>query len=896
MHDTTDPAQDSDCGTSAGDVDINAPEAWDIQTGTNPDVRVGILDSGIASHEDIGLQVLAGAAFAPDKFDQFGGCEAIGTLPLPTCDDPPSNLVDFANHGTPVSGIIVGKGDNEIGIASVAWGGSSVPGGGAKGVAFKVTMCNGLILSCWSAEAIEAARTWGPDSIRILNMSYAGTAEDPAERAAVRSAFYTGRLLVAAMGNNNLDTRLFPAGYGAPVCAVGAIADNGRRWAEELGSNFGDWIDLSAPGGAKIVTTALPPPAGQNYWAPCPFGFGGTSAATPIVSGVAALVLSARPELLGEDLQQVMSLTARDVVGLDPSGGQATPGWDPYTGYGLVRADAALRFVVEPRRPQLVQSGPMAVVATDQVERTFKAVDLLTDNQPYQVNRYRLQASLSWVPYEAVPNGWVRSSGTLGIRDTSFYDDTREVYWGRILSLQTGGATVETFVYEVLRPGQPSVWLPSGGLSQARVAMTAVGVILTGGGGCPFADTRTASGWQVENSLLGRSLTGALSLDVYRLKATPAELGGRYQVRLRENEQEYTTLDQVRLVAVDHARNVRAFKTESEFLLGTRIAAARVTSATGQDVTALVNGTSGGFRGGPGDTLLVAMTLGTSATFGAEAIQDHCLPGTVECDWKEEPALRYEGPQDYGARPAAATDQVILENTGILIQAPDGQGGWRTVKQHYPREFPDEAAFDSLGQGRLRLIFVGRHRVRFVGRVEPAATTPSLQLLGLMGAQHSRLGNVREAVGGAGGATTVLAPGDTLNLEFMALPVPPEQVREWFLLSTGVYSSAAPPAQLEPVGRPLPSRFALAQNQPNPFSPATIIAFEVPERCRVKLEVFDLSGRRLRTLMEGEYPAGYHTAGWDRRDAHGVKVRSGVYLYRLTAGAFRAQKRMVVVP
>src|SRR5207249_3592954 len=74
----------------------------------------------------------------------------------------------------------------------------------------------------------------------------------------------------------------------------------------------------------------------------------------------------------------------------------------------------------------------------------------------------------------------------------------------------------------------------------------AVAVAAPPGGGCPFADTWTAGGWQIENSILSRSLTGALGLDCYRLKATPAAENGRYRVRLRENEQESTTLDQVR--------------------------------------------------------------------------------------------------------------------------------------------------------------------------------------------------------------------------------------------------------------------------------------------------------------------------------------------------------------
>src|SRR5207249_3785961 len=57
-----------------------------------------------------------------------------------------------------------------------------------------------------------------------------------------------------------------------------------------------------------------------------------------------------------------------------------------------------------------------------------------------------------------------------------------------------------------------------------------------GTGGCPFVDTRTAAGWEVENSVLSRSLTNELASDAYRLKSTPAVLNGQYQLRLRENE------------------------------------------------------------------------------------------------------------------------------------------------------------------------------------------------------------------------------------------------------------------------------------------------------------------------------------------------------------------------
>jgi len=111
------------------------------------------------------------------------------------------------------------------------------------------------------------------------------------------------------------------------------------------------------------------------------------------------------------------------------------------------------------------------------------------------------------------------------------------------------------------------------------------------------------------------------------------------------------------------------------------------------------------------------------------------------------------------------------------------------------------------------------------------------------------------------------------------------------------FSSGSTRAQLQPPGETRsPVGFALEQNGPNPFAVATTIRFRLPAISRVSLEVFDPSGRRLAVLAEGEYPAGAHAVSWDRRDATGAVARPGIYLYRITAGAFRDQKKMVLLP
>lgn len=94
----------------------------------------------------------------------------------------------------------------------------------------------------------------------------------------------------------------------------------------------------------------------------------------------------------------------------------------------------------------------------------------------------------------------------------------------------------------------------------------------------------------------------------------------------------------------------------------------------------------------------------------------------------------------------------------------------------------------------------------------------------------------------------------------------------------------------------LPDRSVLHYNVPNPFNPNTTIAFDLANAGTVRLEIFDVSGRRVRTLIAGEsYPAGRHDVVWDGRNSRGESAASGVYLYRLSTENFVDTKRMVLM-
>ena len=96
-------------------------------------------------------------------------------------------------------------------------------------------------------------------------------------------------------------------------------------------------------------------------------------------------------------------------------------------------------------------------------------------------------------------------------------------------------------------------------------------------------------------------------------------------------------------------------------------------------------------------------------------------------------------------------------------------------------------------------------------------------------------------------------------------------------------------------GPALPQGFALGQNYPNPFNPSTIIPYQLPMAAQVRLEVFNVLGQRVATLVNEERPAGFHAVVWDATNAADQAVAAGVYMYRLTAGGEQHTRRMVLI-
>lgn len=281
-------------------ADISATIAWAKTTGSE-ELVVAVLDTGVDyAHEDL----VENMWFRPANMDPYHDSD-LGTVDDArgyNAIDSGSDPMDDNGHGTHCAGIIGAEGENNLGIAGVNWKVKIMP--------LKFMNAGGAGTTKDAIEAINYVidRKKAGVNVRIISASWGSTQKSRALEDVIRKAYENDILFVAAAGNSTVDNDRkphFPSSYNVPnVVSVAALDRNDQL------AKFSNW-------GAKSVAVAAPGVEILSTWLDNQYEEkSGTSMATPVVAGVAALILAEHPRMSVDDLRKKLLDSTDPIVAL----------------------------------------------------------------------------------------------------------------------------------------------------------------------------------------------------------------------------------------------------------------------------------------------------------------------------------------------------------------------------------------------------------------------------------------------------------------------------------------------------------------------------------------------------------------------------------------------------
>lgn len=303
---------------------INAEGGWAYTTG-NPNTTVAIVDDAVMiSHPDLAANIWNNPGEVPGNGiddDANGFVDDVVGYDVANNDNnpaPPSNAnAQYFSHGTHVAGIAAAATNNGQGIAGMGYDVSIIP--------VKVGIdSNASLVAAY--RGVDYALTVGAD---VINMSWGGVSSSQTYQLLFDIAYQQGVVCVAAAGNSNTFIPMYPASYDH-VISVGATNPGDKKaWF----SNYGPTIDIMAPG-TNIYSTFADP----NI----PYGlYNGTSMASPIVAGLAAIMQSSCKRFSVDEIEHCIESTAKNIDPINPL-------YAGQLGAGRVDAEAALRCILTP--------------------------------------------------------------------------------------------------------------------------------------------------------------------------------------------------------------------------------------------------------------------------------------------------------------------------------------------------------------------------------------------------------------------------------------------------------------------------------------------------------------------------------------------------------------------
>lgn len=295
---------------------LNLPEAWDVSTGSG--AVVAVIDTGYTDHEDLVDNLLPGYDMISDDFVGNDG-DARDSDARDPGDAISANECGYDHaasssswHGTHVAGTVAAAANNGVGGVGVAYDAQIVPVRAlGKCGGYTSDIADAMI---WAAGGSVTGVPTNPYPADVLNLSLGGGgACDRTSQAAINTAVELGATVVIAAGNSAENVSNSSPANCSNVIAVAAVD---RTGGSAFYTNFGDLVDIAAPGGDQSTDTTNGVLSTLNSGADDPAGdtyayYQGTSMATPHVAGAAALLYSIDPDITPAEVESLLKETSR---------------------------------------------------------------------------------------------------------------------------------------------------------------------------------------------------------------------------------------------------------------------------------------------------------------------------------------------------------------------------------------------------------------------------------------------------------------------------------------------------------------------------------------------------------------------------------------------------------
>jgi PKD repeat protein len=930
--------------------DANAQGAWDGSQGFgSSNVIIAIIDSGVdIDHPDLNL--VAGYDFGDN-------------------DSNPDDNSAAAGHGTCCAGVAASLANNGRGACGAAPGCRVMP--------CKIADSGGSMYTSYIANAITWAADNGAD---VLSMSLgAYLSSDPSMDSAIAYAYSAGCVILAATSNDNYSYISYPANH-AYVIGVGAASPcgdrkrssslssecnpgvatdpngytcDGERW---WGSNYGPStqdaagaVDILGP--TILPTTDIGGSGGYTSGDYDPF-FNGTSCATPYVAGVCALIKSKNPTWTPTQIRDQLVNSAIDIINVESGSG-----WDRYSGYGMVDAEAAVggggpvpptaEFEGAPTsglEPLEVSFTDLSTGSPTSWSWTFGDGGTSYDQNPtytytsagiYTVSLTATNAEGSdtetktdYITVTAPPPPVAQFSGTptsgeapltVTFTDASTNNPT-SWYWD---FGDGGNSTDQNPVYEYTAVGTYTVTLTATnaygsddevktdyitvteqGVAQKNYAVSETAVIGTVSG--DFTDTRASD--NVRESIAEIEYTG-------HPRKRYSYLEHRWTFNVPSSSTVTFFIEAYRPASPDGDNFVFAYSTDGAAYTDLVTVASATEQVYSAAMPASVSGT------------VYIRVLDTDRSWGnidldaiyvdEMYIETETVAGPPTADFAGSPTSGYvpltvdftdlstgaptswswtfgDGGTSTAQNPsyeyaAAGTYTVTLTATNAYGSDVETKTDYITVNEagaftvHTQAMTVTRKTAGPNNSGQVYVTVVDQDNVPVSGAAvygffnEPNTSTKS-GTTGSDGVAFIEGDKTKSAVADfCFEVTDVVLSGYAYDAGANAVTLACE--------SGDVYNE-----ELFVTEEEGPQGFALFPNHPNPFNPTTTISFSLSETAHVRLDVFNVAGQRVATLVNETRKAGVHDVIFEA--SH---LSSGIYFYRLTAGSVTEIKKMILL-